>query len=159
MTPIQRYPFKAFSLLHGRMGTSGKSRRWQWETLRKRSRSSWQWLATWHQGGNAKTPLSRSADYATKCMRCFDLPTIEQGRNAKTLLSRSANYATECMCCFNLPTIEILGSKEPIPVVLDRVIGGSLHLDEASRVGQHLLSIVDAKTRLSQDRSQAKARH
>src|ERR1700751_2479953 len=102
MTPIQRYPFKAFLLLHGRIGTSGKSRRWQWETLRKRSRSSWQWLATCHQGRNAKTPLSRSAD-----------------------------YATECMCCFDLPTIEILGSKEPIPVVLDRVIGGSLDFDEA----------------------------
>jgi hypothetical protein len=43
------------------------------------------------------------------------------------------------MCCFDLLTIEILGSKEGIPVVLDRVFGGSLHLDEANRVGQHLL--------------------
>jgi hypothetical protein len=39
-------------------------------------------------------------------------------------------------------------------VVLDRVIGGSLDFDEASRVGQHLLSIVDAKT--SQDRTAKK---
>jgi hypothetical protein len=61
------------------------------------------------------------------------------------------DYATKRICCFDLLTIEILGSKEAIPAVLDRVIGGSLHLDKASRVGQHLLSIVDAKTRPSQD--------
>ena len=36
-------------------------------------------------------------------------------------------------------------------MVLDRVIGGSLHLDEASRAGQHLLSIVDAKAGLNRD--------
>jgi hypothetical protein len=43
-------------------------------------------------------------------------------------------------------TIEILGSKDGKPVVLDRVIGGSAYLDEAKRIGQRLLSIVDAET-------------
>jgi len=31
----------------------------------------------------------------------------------------------------------------PVPVVLDRVIGGSVYLDEAKRIGHHLLSIVE----------------
>lgn len=43
-------------------------------------------------------------------------------------------------------TIEILGLKEGKPVVLDRVIGGSVYLDEARQIGQRLLSIVDADT-------------
>jgi hypothetical protein len=43
-------------------------------------------------------------------------------------------------------TIEILGSKDGKSVVLDRVIGGSAYLDEAKRIGQRLLSIVDAET-------------
>jgi hypothetical protein len=43
-------------------------------------------------------------------------------------------------------TIEILGSKDGTPVVLDRVIGGSVNLDEAKRIGQRLLSIVEAET-------------
>jgi hypothetical protein len=51
------------------------------------------------------------------------------------------------MCCFDLRKNRNL----EIPVVLDRVIGGSLHLDEASRAGQHLLSIVDAKARPNRD--------
>jgi len=32
-------------------------------------------------------------------------------------------------------------------VVLDRVIGGSVYLDEAKRIGHHLLSIVENGTR------------
>ena len=40
------------------------------------------------------------------------------------------------MCCFDLRENRNL----EISVVLDRVIGGSLHLDEASRVGQHFPS-------------------
>ena len=34
-----------------------------------------------------------------------------------------------------------------MPVVLDRVIGGSVSLDEAKRIGRRLFSIVDAETR------------
>jgi hypothetical protein len=44
-------------------------------------------------------------------------------------------------------TIEIVGFEDGRPVVLDRVIGGSVYLEEAKRIGQHLLSIVDAGTR------------
>jgi hypothetical protein len=44
-------------------------------------------------------------------------------------------------------TIEILGFEDGHPVVLDRVIGGSLYLEEAKRIGHHLLSIVDAEPR------------
>jgi hypothetical protein len=44
-------------------------------------------------------------------------------------------------------TIEIIGFKNGHPVVLDRVIGGSLYLEEAKRIGQHLLSIVDSEQR------------
>lgn len=44
-------------------------------------------------------------------------------------------------------TIEILGFEDGHPVVLDRVIGGSVYLEEAKRIGQHLFSIVDAGTR------------
>ena len=43
-------------------------------------------------------------------------------------------------------TIEILGLKGREPVVLDRVIGGTVFLDEAKRIGQHLLSIVAEET-------------
>jgi hypothetical protein len=43
-------------------------------------------------------------------------------------------------------TIEILGLRDGAPVVLDRVIGGSVSLDEAKRIDQRLLSIVDANT-------------
>jgi hypothetical protein len=43
-------------------------------------------------------------------------------------------------------TIEILGFEDGHPVVLDRVIGGSVYLEEAKRIGQHLLSTVDAGT-------------
>ena len=42
-------------------------------------------------------------------------------------------------------TIEILGLKDGAPVVVERVIGGTVYLDEAKRIGQHLLSIVDAE--------------
>ena len=38
-------------------------------------------------------------------------------------------------------TIEILGFVHDCPVILDRVVGGSLYLEEAKRIGQHLLSI------------------
>ena len=44
-------------------------------------------------------------------------------------------------------TIEILEFGDEHPLVLDRVIGGSAYLEEAKRIGQHLLSIVDAGTR------------
>jgi hypothetical protein len=44
-------------------------------------------------------------------------------------------------------TIEVFGLKDGVPVVLDRVIGGSLYLDEAKRIGRRLFSIVDAQTR------------
>ena len=33
------------------------------------------------------------------------------------------------------------------PVVIDRVIGGSVYFEEAKRIGQHLLSIVDVGIR------------
>jgi hypothetical protein len=44
-------------------------------------------------------------------------------------------------------TIEILDFGDEPPLVLDQVIGGSAYLEEAKRIGQHLLSIVDAGTR------------
>ena len=44
-------------------------------------------------------------------------------------------------------TIEILEFEDERPVVVDRVIGGSVYFEEAKRIGQHLLSIVDAGTR------------
>jgi hypothetical protein len=44
-------------------------------------------------------------------------------------------------------TIEILEFEDERPVVIDRVIGGSVYFEEAKRIGQHLLSIVDARTR------------
>jgi hypothetical protein len=44
-------------------------------------------------------------------------------------------------------TIEILEFEDGRPVVRDRVIGGSVYLEEAKRIGQHLLSLVDAGTR------------
>jgi hypothetical protein len=44
-------------------------------------------------------------------------------------------------------TIEILGFDDERPIVLDRVIGGSLYLEEAKRIGRRLFSIVDSGTR------------
>lgn len=44
-------------------------------------------------------------------------------------------------------TIEILEFEDERSVVIDRVIGGSVYFEEAKRIGQHLLSIVDAGTR------------
>ena len=44
-------------------------------------------------------------------------------------------------------TVEVFGLKDGSPVVLDRVIGGSVSLDEAKRIGYRLFSIVDAETR------------
>jgi hypothetical protein len=44
-------------------------------------------------------------------------------------------------------TIEIFGLKDGVPVVLDRVVGGSVSLDEAKRIGRRLFSIVDAEAR------------
>lgn len=39
-------------------------------------------------------------------------------------------------------TIEVLGgSNETQPVVLDRVIGGTIYLDEAKRIGHRLFEI------------------
>jgi hypothetical protein len=43
-------------------------------------------------------------------------------------------------------TIEILGLDHDRPVIVDRVIGGSMYFEEAKRIGQHLLSIADAET-------------
>jgi hypothetical protein len=41
-------------------------------------------------------------------------------------------------------TIEVLGeSKELQPVVLDRVIGGTIYLDEAKRIGRRLFEVAD----------------
>jgi hypothetical protein len=42
-------------------------------------------------------------------------------------------------------TIEIIGIKKGRLVVLDRVIGGTIFIDEAKRIGERLLSIVDAE--------------
>ena len=44
-------------------------------------------------------------------------------------------------------TIEILGSGHDSSVIVDRVIGGSVYFEEAKRIGQHLLSVVDTGTR------------
>jgi hypothetical protein len=44
-------------------------------------------------------------------------------------------------------TIEILEFDDERPIVIDRVIGGSVYLEEAKRIGQHLVSITDAGTR------------
>jgi hypothetical protein len=44
-------------------------------------------------------------------------------------------------------TIEILEFEDERQVVIDRVIGGSVSFEEAKRIGQHLLSVVDARTR------------
>jgi hypothetical protein len=43
-------------------------------------------------------------------------------------------------------TIEILGLDHDRPVIVDRVIGGSMYFEEAKRIGQHLLSIADVET-------------
>ena len=43
-------------------------------------------------------------------------------------------------------TIEILDFGDEPPLILDRVIGGSVYLEEAKRIGQCLLAIVDDKT-------------
>jgi hypothetical protein len=43
-------------------------------------------------------------------------------------------------------TIEILEFDNEHLVVIDRVIGGTVYLDEAKRIGQHLLAIGDAGT-------------
>lgn len=41
-------------------------------------------------------------------------------------------------------TIEVLGVKNGSrPSVLDRVIGGTVYLDEAKRIGKHLLAITE----------------
>ncbi len=41
-------------------------------------------------------------------------------------------------------TIEILApNKGDHPVVLDRVIGATVYMDEAKRIGRHLMSIVE----------------
>ena len=44
-------------------------------------------------------------------------------------------------------TIEGFGLKDGVPVVLDRVIGGSISLDDAKQIGRRLFSIADAETR------------
>jgi hypothetical protein len=43
-------------------------------------------------------------------------------------------------------TIEVLGATNGSrPTVLDRVIGGTVYLDEAKRIGHHLLSIIECE--------------
>ena len=42
-------------------------------------------------------------------------------------------------------TVEVFGLKDGVPVVLDRVIGGSVSLDEAKRIGRRLFSILMQK--------------
>ena len=44
-------------------------------------------------------------------------------------------------------TIEVFGVKDGEVVVLDRVIGGTLCVDEARRIGRRLLSKIDIETR------------
>ena len=45
-------------------------------------------------------------------------------------------------------TIEVLGSsKDGNLAILDRVIGATVHISEAKRIGRRLLSIVDTGTR------------
>jgi hypothetical protein len=44
-------------------------------------------------------------------------------------------------------TLEILEFDDERPVVIDQVIGGSMYLEEAKRIGRHLLSLVDSGTR------------
>jgi hypothetical protein len=44
-------------------------------------------------------------------------------------------------------TIEVLGLKEGNLVVLDRVIGATVYVNEAKRIGQRLLAIVDTEIR------------
>jgi hypothetical protein len=44
-------------------------------------------------------------------------------------------------------TIEVFALKDGVPVILDRVIGGSVHLDEAKQIGRRLFSIAEAETR------------
>ena len=43
-------------------------------------------------------------------------------------------------------TIEILGSINGTPAVLDRVIGGSVFLEEAKQIAQRLLARIEAET-------------
>jgi len=43
-------------------------------------------------------------------------------------------------------TIEILGLDHDRLVIVDRVIGGSVYIEEAKRIGQGLLAITDAET-------------
>jgi hypothetical protein len=44
-------------------------------------------------------------------------------------------------------TIEILGlGNGTHPVVLDRVIGGTIYLDEAKRIGHRLFAVADGET-------------
>ena len=44
-------------------------------------------------------------------------------------------------------TVEVFRLNDGVSVVLDRVIGGSVSLDETKRIGRRLFSIVDAETR------------
>ena len=42
-------------------------------------------------------------------------------------------------------TIEILGFDHDRPVIVDRVVGGSVHFEEAKLIGQRLLALSDAE--------------
>jgi hypothetical protein len=53
-------------------------------------------------------------------------------------------------------TIEVLGGSNGIqPAILDRVIGGTVDLDEAKRIGRHLLSITEGAPKAFRIVSQA----
>jgi hypothetical protein len=73
---------------------------------------------------------------------------IEKWSGSSTYTQRLVVRRNEgCKMTEKLPlTIEILGLEDGHPVVLDRVIGGSIYLEEAKRIGHHLLSLVDAGT-------------
>jgi hypothetical protein len=43
-------------------------------------------------------------------------------------------------------TIEVFGLDQDRPAIVDRVIGGSVHFEEAKLIGQRLVSIADAET-------------
>jgi hypothetical protein len=43
-------------------------------------------------------------------------------------------------------SVEVFGLKDGEPVILDRVVGATVYVDEAKRIGRRMLSKVDART-------------
>jgi hypothetical protein len=63
-------------------------------------------------------------------------------------LEQAHSLAHRAGMLIRLPlTIEVLGLKEGNLVVLDRVIGATVHVNEAKRIGRRLLAIVDTEIR------------